>query len=182
MKLLNVIVWCLPVIAPANAEQVYKYVDEDGVTTFSDTGTPGSKIIEVREPITFSNAAVMEQAERHRKYAIDGKPGKSMSIRYSDLKITKPPNGSAIRDNAGRLTLAVSVVPDFAEGHEGQLMMDGRVVRNIQGSGPVSLSNIDRGTHEFRIRVVDKWGREVNTGPSTSISVLRYSPPRKQHH
>lgn len=154
----------------AAAEDIYRDVDEEGVPSFSDQQLPSSEKIEVRETVTFSDPVI----KRRLKKASENKEPNVESMGY-ELVITEPTSGSAVRDNTGSLTLTASIEPSLRIGHKAELLMDDLVIRRLSSSGPVSLSNIDRGTHEFLLRVVDADGEVVSEGPSSSINMLRFS-------
>ncbi len=161
------------ICASTTAEEIYRAVDEEGVPSFSDQRLPGSERVEVREPATFSDPIVKKKL---RKVRMDS-PSDERSIKYT-LAITEPASGAAIRDNAGNLTMTASIEPSLSAGHSAELTMNGLMIRRLSNSGPISLSNVDRGTHQFSLRVVNASGDIVSEGPSTSITMLRFS---KQH-
>jgi hypothetical protein len=152
------------------AAEIYKEVDEDGVPTFSDQKLPGGEVIELREPMIFS--------PKEMNYSRDNtapKVEERETVKYFRLDIESPASGEAIRENSGALTLEIVISPGTPPGHTAELLMDGVSIRRLAGSGPVSLSNVDRGTHEFRVRIVDESGEIIQAGPISSISMLRYS-------
>jgi hypothetical protein len=96
-----------------------------------------------------------------------------MKMDYS-LLVTNPLDDSVVRDNAGNLNLTISISPSVQSGHSAELLMDGTKIRDVQGNGIIALTNVDRGTHAFNIRIIDKEGNVVIDGPSNKISILRY--------
>ena len=160
----------------ALATEVYKDVDEDGVPSFSDVRTDDSETVDIQEPMTFNPQEMMpERKIQYEEYAQDEEIAqKPKIVRYSRLMVTDPPNDSAIRENSGALTLTISIVPGVQEGHTAELVMDGLVIRKLSSSGPVSLANVDRGTHTFQVLVVDGKGKVFDSGPSSSITMLRH--------
>ena len=95
------------------------------------------------------------------------------------LLVTNPPDDSVVRDNAGNLNLTISISPPVQPGHSAELLMDGTKVRDVQGNGIVALTNIDRGTHAFNVRIIDEQGNVITDGPASRISILRYHSPHK---
>ncbi|MDA0271703.1 MAG: hypothetical protein O3C68_00415 [Proteobacteria bacterium] len=156
------------------AEEVYREVNDAGVPSFSDQAMPGAEPVTVRKTSTFTDTTY-QQNQLKRQNADSLTPEK---IDYH-LLVTNPPNGSAIRDNAGNLNLTISISPSVQSGHRAELLMDGIKIRDIRGNGDIALTNVDRGTHAFTIRVIDNDGNVVTEGPSNNISILRYSLPRK---
>lgn len=157
-------------LAEEPAEEIYVEV-EDGVPSFSDRSSDESQRVDIQPPVTFESENLVPKFRVREEEAQPPEP-----VDYT-LEITNPPDDSAIRENSGALTLSVTVSPSPASGHQAELLMDGQVIRTLADSGEVSLSNVDRGTHQFQIRVVDESGREVASGPVTRISMLRYFRP-----
>ena len=154
-----------------NASEVYREVGEGGVPVFSDQKLPGGEKSEIREPSTFSDPLNNRKQRKIEKLSPETPVTSSMYI----LAITDPPDGAAIRNNAGNLALTVKIEPGLSPGDTAKLMMDGLAIRNLSASGPVQLSNVDRGSHQFGIRIVNKKGTVVAESPVSSITVLRYS-------
>lgn len=165
----------------AHAEEVYKQVGEDGVPTFSDQAMPGAQRVEVEEPVTFSTSTdvVQEALEQRMQAAEEAAEQKARNVDYS-IEITSPADDEAIRDNAGNLTISVSISRPLEDGHTAELRMDGVRVRSLTGTETVQLNNVDRGTHQFKARVLDEDGDVLAESRAISVSMLRYAIPRKQ--
>ncbi len=155
------------------AENVFVELDDEGVPTFSDQRTPGAQEIEIPETMTFPGAAALQE----RKPAATTESTPPVDAKYKRLEITEPENGAAIRENSGALTLNVLIDPALKPGHKGELLMDGTVIQAVNGSGPIALTNVDRGTHLFLIRVVNKKGKVISQSTGTTVSLLRHFKP-----
>ena len=151
------------------AEEVYREVNDAGVPTFSDHAKPGAEPITLRKPSIFTDTRY-QQSQLKRRSDDSLTP---MKMDYS-LLVTNPLNDSVVRDNAGNLNLTISISPSVQSGHSAELLMDGTKIRDVQGNGIIALTNVDRGTHAFNIRIIDKEGNVVTDGPSNKISILRY--------
>lgn len=151
------------------AEEVYREVNDAGVPTFSDHAKPGAEPITLRKPSIFTDTRY-QQSQLKRRSDDSLTP---MKMDYS-LLVTNPLNDSVVRDNAGNLNLTISISPSVQSGHSAELLMDGTKIRDVQGNGIIALTNVDRGTHAFNIRIIDKEGNVVIDGPSNKISILRY--------
>lgn len=172
-----ILILCL-LAGTASAEQVYRQVDEDGVPTFSDQALPGAEKVKIEEPVTFSDDLIHQEMDR-RQEEKEKIEEQARNVSYT-IAITDPANDSAIRDNAGNLTISVRLQPSLGDGHRAELYMDGQKIRSLTGTGSVHLSNVDRGTHQLSARVVDANGRVLAESNSVEVSLLRYSLPRKQ--
>ncbi|MFP6804269.1 MAG: DUF4124 domain-containing protein [Pseudomonadales bacterium] len=151
------------------AEEVYREVNDAGVPTFSDHAKPGAEPITLRKPSIFTDTRY-QQSQLKRRSDDSLTP---MKMDYS-LLVTNPLDDSVVRDNAGNLNLTISISPSVQSGHSAELLMDGTKIRDVQGNGIIALTNVDRGTHAFNIRIIDKEGNVVIDGPSNKISILRY--------
>lgn len=161
-----------------HAEEVYKQVGEDGVPTFSDHAMPGAQRVEVEEPVTFSNDVIEQALDRRQEAARDAEE-KARRVNYS-IEITSPADDEAVRDNAGNLAISVRISTPLQNGHTAELRMDGRRIRTLSGTETVQLNNVDRGTHQFKARVLDQDGDVLAESAVVSVSMLRYAIPRKQ--
>jgi hypothetical protein len=151
------------------AEEIYREVNDEGVPTFSDQAMPGAEPITLRKPSIFTDTTY-QQSQLKRRSDDSLTP---MKMDYS-LLVTNPLDDSVVRDNAGNLNLTISISPSVQSGHSAELLMDGTKIRDVHGNGIIALTNVDRGTHAFNIRIVDKEGNVVTDGPSNKISILRY--------
>ena len=94
---------------------------------------------------------------------------------YTQALIVSPANDSAVRSNAGRLTVRARVDPPLREGHRLQLLLDG-VPLGVEGqTSTFELDNIDRGTHSLQLQVIDDAGRVLFTGTPSKFHLLRHS-------
>ncbi len=162
----------------ALAEQVYKQVGEDGVPVFSDQGSPDAERVNIEETMTFSDDLVKETMNA-RRLAEEQAQAESANIAYK-IRITDPENDAAIRDNAGNLSISISLSPELVTGHKAALLMNGKQIRELTGSTSFALPNVDRGTHTLVVRVMDQRGKTIEESPAVNVTMLRYHLPRKQ--
>ena len=155
----------------ARAEGIYVEVDEDGVPTYSDQRRPSSTQIEIKQSTIYSDTMVPERLPQKTQ---SPSPSEATAVIYS-ATIRHPPNDSAIRDNAGSLNLAIVIEPALGQGHTAHLVMDGKAIHRITGSGVIPLNNLDRGTHTFNVRIRNEGDRVIFDGPVTTITMLRHS-------
>ncbi len=159
--------------ATGYADQVYRSADEAGIPVFSDTGE-ATEAVDLQEPVTWPGEAEQQQAPGVSE-AATGRPAQEPSEQpgYTELTISHPTGDSTIRDNAGTLLLVIR--PDLHPGHTAELLMDGQTIRTLEAAGEVTLHNVDRGTHEFSVRILDHNAQEIASSPPTSITLLRTS-------
>lgn len=156
----------------AEASKVYKTTDAEGRPIFTDQATEGAEEIEIKEPTTFPGAAFAEEYGE----LTPTRPEEAGTFQYRNLSILSPTDNESIRDNAGNLTIAIGVDPPLASNHELHVVMDGQVVQQVNASAPISLAEVDRGTHQVHLRVVEKGtSRIVQEGEAVSFTLLRHS-------
>ena len=140
----------LPVvlITTSATAEVYKKTNPDGSVTFSDVP---SKID--AKPIKLPPSSRYSAPPRPEPTA-SPRPTKTVES-YESVSITSPANDTAVRDNAGNLTIKFNAKPGLEPGHTYVLLMDGTNVGEGQ-TGNIQLKNVDRGSHTFIVQVVDK--------------------------
>ena len=94
---------------------------------------------------------------------------------YTHALIVSPADDSAVRGNAGELTVRARVDPPLQRGHRLRLLLDG-IAQGVAGrASTFELENIDRGTHSLALQVVDDAGRVLFTGTPSTFHLLRHS-------
>lgn len=165
--------------AGANAgeekKKIYRSKDAQGNTVFSDRADPDSAEIELQEPITLPSDALADEYEVVFGDE-DDEANAQGSNGYRSLSITAPPDNEPIRANDGNIRIEYRVEPSAAPSHRIELLMDGKVIRDVTGSGSMALQNVDRGTHQAQLRVTDReTGEVVQRGPVQTFTVMRHS-------
>jgi uncharacterized protein DUF4124 len=146
------------------AETVYKTVDEEGNTIFTDKPSESATEIKIDELQTIDNP-------NPAKYKASSKQSDKKKFKYNSLTVTNPESGAGIRSNNGNVTISVSLEPSLRGGDKILITMDGKQV----GTGSsVSIQNVDRGTHSINASVVDGNGKTL-ISTSSSFSLLRAS-------
>ena len=101
-------------------------------------------------------------------------------LAYQMLRILLPQPDATIRDSAGNLIVTATSEPVLHPGHGYRLLLDGQVV-GAAGRSPVfALENVDRGTHQLAVEIVDAQGRIVERTPSQPLHMLRISLAQKR--
>lgn len=161
-------------------EQIFVDVDEDGVPNFSDTRSAAGEEIKLRESTTYSPPDSKSDAGRNLPA---WKRGDDDEIRNPQeppppvykASITSPEHDSTLRDNAGNLTVEVKLTPALQSGYRGDLLLDGHPVSTVNASGPVNLTNLDRGTHTLQVRIFNPADKVVHESSAVVVNILRAS-------
>ena len=73
--------------------------------------------------------------------------------------ITSPQDDSAIRSNDGTLDIHVTTTPEKQNNQKLQLFLDGKRLGTPQISPTIRALNIDRGTHQVQVHLLDEEGK-----------------------
>ncbi|MBV1905822.1 MAG: DUF4124 domain-containing protein [Pseudomonadales bacterium] len=162
---------------PVNA-QVFKYKDEQGNIVYSDTPPPLKKqstkaskdtpleTVDVPEVNSFESVQ-----EPYTPELLDPDAPK---MTYESVQITSPANDSALRDNAGSVTVTITSLPAISADHRYQLFLDDKNTQ-LPSSNTFHLVNVDRGTHTLRIDIVDQQQQLIKSSEPSVFHLQRYS-------
>jgi hypothetical protein len=156
---------------PAMA-QVYTYIDAEGNRVFTDKPRAGNA---ERVELAPSNTMPTVQTQAP---PVD-EPVKP-ELRYNLLRILVPQPDASIRDSAGGLIVSVNSDPALYPGHSYRLLLDGSAIGEAGTSPVFPLSNIDRGTHQLAVEIIDRQGRIIERTPTQPFHMLRISLAQKR--
>ncbi len=151
------------------AAGVYTYVDEQGNRVFTDR--PGGHVVESVDsrPINSMPApptvppATPDKTPREAKFS------------YRLLEIVQPEHDTTLRNNAGELSVSVTSDPALQPGHHYRLLLDGSPVAPATSEPTFALGNIDRGSHQLIVEVIDDEGQALQSSPPRTFHLLRTS-------
>ncbi|SDU31347.1 protein of unknown function [Pseudomonas pohangensis] len=160
------------VCTPALAE-VFTYVDADGNRVYTDQPKPG-------------NAKRVEMAPLNKMPAVKRlspprPPAKApVEPPYQVLRILFPAPDSVVEDAAGNLMVTINSEPALLPGHSYRLLFDGTQVGQPGRSAVFPLENLERGTHQLAVEIIDSQGLVVERTPSQPVHVRRVSLDSKR--
>ncbi len=150
------------------AETVYKTVDEDGNVVFSDQPSDNAEVIQLQEVQTIDNPNKARlPSPSSRREAVDP------ADYYQALSFISPEPDEGYRNNAGNLSVSLSLQPGLQRGHKVVIKLDGSEIASGRALS-ASVKNVDRGTHSLSAAVVDSSGQTLISA-STSFTMLRVS-------
>ncbi|MGE5027370.1 MAG: DUF4124 domain-containing protein [Betaproteobacteria bacterium] len=173
MRLLFAFLVCL--VLPLEAwGQIYRWVDEQGRTVYSDIPKPGAERVELPPLPAFSPPAQSKPAE---------KPAEPAARAYTVLAIDQPDNEETIHDNNGMLGVALTLAPPLQTGrdHRIRIFLDGEALPDTQTSTHFSLTEINRGGHTLQAAVVDRSGQPLITSAPVTFYMWRASAKFSPH-
>jgi hypothetical protein len=153
---------------PALAGQtVWKWVDEKGVTHFSDQPVPGATKMEL-------NSSSHSSAEPTPSYTPPPTTTRAAGPAYSRLAIESPQQDESIVNTGGKVTVRVTSTPAIAQDHVVTLYLDGALVEGFNGMSH-EFSEMSRGTHTVKAVVSSRQGGVVQESPVTTFHVRQES-------
>ncbi len=147
--------------------EVYRYTDAEGHTVF--TNTPAKDVTAERITLSPTNSTVMPLPVRKLS-----PPGMHQTqqhpddlVRYAELGILSPSADETLRANDRRLAVTVYSQPVLADSHRYQLYLDGKSVGQPQTSAAFYLSEVDRGSHNLKVAVLNAQGKTLQTSAAS---------------
>lgn len=171
---MRIIVFILAVLpAFVTAAEVYRWVDKDGVTHFSDRPQEGAETIVIREAQTFSAPPPPSSSPRSSASNDDEE---EEAAGYENFEIVSPKQEEVFWNIGGELDVSVQSRPRIRSGHEIVLFMDGQEVQRVpRGQMRARLQDVVRGTHSLRAEVRDRGGKTVATTAAVKFTVQQQS-------
>jgi hypothetical protein len=153
---------------------VYRTVDEDGNVVFSDQPSKGAKRITL-QPNTSTYAPPPKPVFQLNPPAEPKiEPEAAEVVRYERIRIVSPAAEETVRDNEGKVSVAVALKPKLADGHSLRLILDGKPAVTLDK--PIgTLTEIDRGEHRVLAEVADAGGRVVARSDPVLFYMRRHS-------
>jgi hypothetical protein len=150
------------------AATVYKWVDENGVTHYSDQPHENAQKVTVQAPQTYSAS--------HGLYSSPSQnpAPKAPSTAYT-CSVVQPANDETFQ-NTSAVSFAAQASPAPGGGDQMVLLLDGAKVANFPSSGgSVTLDSVDRGQHTVQAVVQDPSGKALCQSTPVTFTVLQPS-------
>lgn len=161
-----------------NANHYYHWVDAEGTQHFSDTAP-------ISDP-QISHVTLLDLPQKsHHIRASDSKAKaqeipKEKPLNAQKIKILFPKDQTTIRQNDGQIQIQFSTDHPLGKEQKVHLLLDDNQIQSATKS-PIQLSQINRGTHEIRLHLIEK-GRLIAQSRPIKIYLHRASaitPPNQ---
>lgn len=157
------------------ADEIYRHVDDNGNVTYSDEPmTDDSKAMELDPLPEVSLPDASQREERSRRDETASDSGNAEPQGYQAIEITQPEHDSAFWRGGGRVVVRFQSQPSLRAGHRYALEVDGERIQKSRRN-TFSLKNVNRGTHELVVHVVDGNGETVSSSDVTRFTLHRPS-------
>jgi hypothetical protein len=163
-------------IALSASAEVFTYIDAQGNRVFTDQ--PGSGNAR-RVPLATSNRMSANPTGAAPVIAEKRTETKPL-FRYDMLRVLVPEPDATIRSSAGELIVSITSEPGLQRGHRYRLLLDGQPTAEPGPSPVFALSNIDRGSHNLSVEILDEHGRIVERTANQPFHMMRISLAQKR--
>jgi hypothetical protein len=151
--------------ASASAATIYKWVDENGVTHYSDQPHPKAQEVTVAPAQTYTAPPAPAPSDENQTTSGAG---------YRACVITRPEKDEVFL-NTSTLTATVRIEPGLAPTHRIVLTLDGKRLDQPSTGRTFVLNSVERGTHSLTMVVEDDTGKAVCTSAPVQFHVRQPS-------
>jgi hypothetical protein len=131
----------------ASAATVYKWVDEHGVTHYSDQPQPGANKVQVEGVQTYAAGPSGPASAGVTPSASGGAPPAQAACTFDS------PANDEMFMNAFSVSGHLHIAPRLEPGERATVMLDGKPATTTDLNGSFTISQIDRGTHTLSAQV-----------------------------
>ena len=173
---LRSVLFCVLITLSASAvAEVYTYVDAQGNRVFTDQPRKNAQRVQILP----SNSTSGSPPQRTVQSA-PAKPKSGTPFRYDMLRVLIPEPDATVRSAQGELIVSVTSEPALQAGHSYRLLLDGKPTGQAGRSPVFPLKNVDRGTHQLAVEILDENGRILEKAPNQPFHMLRISLAQKR--
>ncbi len=141
-------------VAPLLAQEVYRWVDDDGHLHYSDRPREGAETVELSKAQTFSAPPVATSPAQ---------PDAGERFKYDKISIARPDDEETIWNTGNQVDVSLTLSPRLRRGDKLMWYVDGQLQSNVSTrSTSATLSDIWRGTHQLVAEVQDINGNSLN--------------------
>ena len=135
--------------------QAYTWVDEDGVTHYSDRPEEGAEQVD----LAGYSRNTGTQIYRQRPAAADADEATEDAgpFKYQSLVVSSPGPEETLWNIEGILNVTLALNPGLQSGHRVRAYFDGKP-REVSGSS-VQIEEVYRGVHNIQVEVIDETGK-----------------------
>jgi len=159
--------------APALAQEVYRWVDENGVIHYSDQPREGAERITVAPPQSYESRAESRPEARDAD-AVDSPDADDFV--YESIRIASPEDDGAVWATGGGMTVVVEVQPALRPGDRIGLSLNGAAVPGTPvANNRITVNGVIRGTHTLQAQVIGADGQMKIFSQDVTFHVLQAS-------
>jgi hypothetical protein len=167
---------CLLLSVLPSQAQVYTYIDAQGNRVFTDQPRPGNA---KKVQLPPGNRMPTPAARTTSGQATENLQAEPL-FRYGMLRLLIPEPDATIRSTEGELIATATSEPGLQRGHRYRLLLDGKPTGQPGPSPVFALKNIDRGTHQLAVEILDEQNRIVERTANQPFHMQRMSLAQKR--
>lgn len=168
----------------AQAQEMYRWVDEDGTVHYSDQEVEGAERVELRDVQTYRARDSIQGAEPRARDRSEPAESPAEAPGYDTFRIAAPENDSVVWATGGEMSVTIELEPGLHPGHQVVLFLNGEAVDGTPvASTNIGFSGVIRGTHTLHATVVDADGRQLAQSEAITFHARAHSlndPQRKR--
>ena len=153
--------------APALADEIYRWVDEDGVVHYSDQPREGAELVVLEGRRTAPRPSQRpapasrdtQPAAGARNAEDGGDEPEPQSSAYDSLEVQTPSAEQTLWNIEGVLNVALAVSPELRPGHQVRVYFDGEP-RTVSGTR-FTIEEVWRGVHNIQAEILDERGQMI---------------------
>jgi len=146
----------LGLLASATAlAQAYTWVDEEGVTHYSDRPEEGARQVNLSE--YSRNTGTQLYRPRPAAAQSDDAEEETGPFKYESLVVASPAAEETLWNIEGILNVSLALSPGLQSGHRVRVYFDGQA-RDVSGTS-IQLEEVYRGVHNIQAEVIDETGK-----------------------
>lgn len=158
------------------ANDIYKTVDDDGNTVFTDKPEGSSITITAPEPnvVTTTTAAYSQDINDDDYDELELEPAEPRPLTVSSVEINSPLHQQTLINPRGSFLVGLDVGPEngMPEGFTAEVKLDGRVVSSGVGT-LLAVPVPDRGTHSIEALILDADGNVQASSQPVTIHIMK---------
>ena len=136
--------------------EAYRWVDEDGVTHYSDRPREGAEVVELSE-YTRTTGAQIYRAPAQSAEDPEAAPAEEAPFKYDSLSVASPGAEETLWNIEGVLNVSLALSPGLQSGHQVRVYFDGQP-RLVNGTS-FQIEEVWRGVHNIQAEVIDETGK-----------------------
>lgn len=183
MKLINLISMLLFTTAAttAVATTIYSWTDDNGVVHFSDTAeVPQASAVELSVTEVQSQSTMTEHNQVNSIDIVTLTAEIEPPLPAATISLLAPLHQQTLRNNDGNITVRAVSNRKLTKNLQAQLVIDGHVYGKPQTQLSWQLTNIDRGSHQIQIQLLNN-GKILASSESITVYLHRASQVRPKN-
>lgn len=156
----------------AHAQQIYRWVDRDGVVHYADQpGAPDAKPVDyIANPQPSSDATEADEGSTE-----ESPPSRPARAAYTSVSITSPEPEQVFFGGDDPVDVSIDVDPELQSGDRIAVFLDGkRLTDSLRGTS-YQIPPPARGSHFVRVAVLDSTGKLLQQSTAVTFHVRQRS-------